>query len=47
MGNLFYRGVNISELKKMPYYEMKYWNKWHLLFNETERKEFEKAKNGK
>lgn len=29
MGNLFYRGVQPSEIKAMDYREMKYWNTWH------------------
>lgn len=29
MGNLFYCKVAISEIKKMPFWELKYWNEWH------------------
>jgi hypothetical protein len=29
MGNMFYRGVQPCEIKKMQYWEMSYWNKWH------------------
>jgi len=36
MGNLFYRGVQPSEIKKMEYWEMKYWNKWHEIMAKKE-----------
>jgi len=42
IGNLFYRGVQPSEIKAMGYTEMKYWNDWHLLMDEAERKAMEK-----
>ncbi len=50
MGNLFYRQVNPSEIKKMTISEMKYWNDWHeVLIEEKTRqnKEIEKALKGK
>ena len=36
MGNLFYRGVSVTEIKKMPYWEMKYWNTWHEVMLDAE-----------
>lgn len=49
MGNLFYRGQQASEIKKMTISEIRYWNNWHdCLIKETDRqnKEFEKALKG-
>lgn len=44
MGNLFYRGVSIAEIKEMPYWEMCYWNKWHEAMAEADKKAAEKLK---
>ena len=44
MGNLFYRNVSPSELKEMPYHELKYWNEWHELMVKTEQKAIKKSK---
>jgi len=33
MGNLFYRKVPPSEIKEMPYRELKYWSDWHDTLN--------------
>ena len=49
MGNLFYRGQQASEIKKMGILEMQYWNNWHnCLVEETARqnKEIEKLLKG-
>jgi hypothetical protein len=49
MGNLFYRGQQTSEIKKMTISEMKYWNGWHnCLTEETARqnKEIQKVLEG-
>lgn len=43
MGNLFYRGVQPSEIKAMGYSEMKFWNDFHDLMVEAEQKEIAKA----
>lgn len=45
MGNLFYRGVQPSEIKNMEYWEMQYWNKWHEKMSNEELK-VAKALNG-
>jgi len=29
MGNIFYRGQPISEIYKLSYFELEYWNEWH------------------
>ena len=39
IGNLFYRGVTVTELKGMGYRELKYWNQWHELMAKAERGE--------
>jgi hypothetical protein len=49
MGNLFYRGQQASDIKKMNITELKYWNNWHdCLVEETARqnKEIQKALKG-
>lgn len=38
LGNLFYRGQPIDVLEKMTYSRLKYWNSWHELIAEQERK---------
>jgi hypothetical protein len=38
MGNLFYRGQPISEIKKLRFAEMREWNKWHELIANEETK---------
>jgi hypothetical protein len=45
MGNLFYRGVQPSEIENMPFWKMKYWNKWHEAMAETDRKAAEAMRN--
>lgn len=42
MGNLFYRKQNIETIKNLRFAEMKYWNEWHELMEETERKAMNK-----
>ena len=36
-GNLFYRGIQPSEIDQMPYGELKYWNEWHELIAKKEK----------
>jgi hypothetical protein len=43
MGNLFGHRVSPSEIKEMPYHELKYWNEWY----EVMQKEIGKAIEGK
>jgi len=46
MGNLFYRKQPIQIIKDLRYAEMKYWNDWHELMVEQQKKvneEIEKA----
>jgi len=38
MGNLFFRGVTPDEIENMTYRRMKYWNRWHEIMTEAERK---------
>jgi hypothetical protein len=38
IGNLFYRKVSISEIKKMGWCELKYWNEWHEILVKEEKK---------
>jgi hypothetical protein len=45
MGNLFFRGQHIEEIKKLRYAELKEWNIWHELMAKEERKSIE-ANNG-
>lgn len=45
MGNLFYRGQAISEIKRLRYAEMKFWNGWHEIMTEEEKRAMEKTKN--
>jgi hypothetical protein len=44
MGNLFFRGQPISEIKKLRFAEMKEWNWWHELMTKTEQKAIDEAK---
>lgn len=44
MGNLFYRGVCPSIIKKMGYLELKYWSRWHDIMAEQEKKAIPKPK---
>jgi len=44
MGNLFYRGQSIPEIKKLRYAELRYWNEWHERMCEEEKKAMEKLK---
>lgn len=41
MGNLFYRGQPISEITILEYHELKYWNGWHEVMEEAEKKAYE------
>jgi hypothetical protein len=38
MGNLFFRGQHIEEIKKLRYAELKEWNIWHELMAKEEQK---------
>lgn len=42
MGNLFFRGQQISEIKKLGFKEMKYWNNWHELMVKAEKDQIKK-----
>lgn len=42
IGPLYYRIRDPEQIKKMPYYEMKYWNTW----NESIDKETQDQMNG-
>lgn len=44
MGNLFFRGQPISEIKKLRFAELKEWNMWHELMVDMEKREIEKVK---
>jgi SHS2 domain-containing protein len=47
IGNLFYRGVSTTEINAMTYHEMRYWNGWHKVMEDADRKSIEKLKGGK
>lgn len=47
MGNLFYRGVQPSEIEAMTYTRMEYWNSWHEIMIKAEEKHAQKLKGGK
>jgi len=36
MGDAFHRGASPSEIKAMPYHELKYWQGWHQLLAKKE-----------
>lgn len=36
LGDLFYRGASITELKNMSFHELKYWHEWHKLLSKKE-----------
>lgn len=44
LGNLFFRGASPTELTAMPYRELRYWNEWHEVMADEERKSVERAK---
>jgi len=44
MGNLFYRGQQITVIRSLKYSEMKYWNGWHEIMAKEESKAFEDKK---
>lgn len=46
MGNLFYRGQQISEIYKLSYSQLKYWNGWHEMMSKKEKDEYDKIKAG-
>jgi len=37
IGNLFYRSVQPSELEKLSYSKMKYFNDWHKVIEKAEK----------
>ena len=43
MGNLFYRGQSISEIKKLRFAELREWNSWHELMTKEEKKYIDEA----
>jgi len=42
---LFFRKVSPTEIESMSYQSLKYWNNWHDLMIEAEKKEIERIKN--
>ena len=42
LGNLFYRGVSPTELESMAYHRLKYWDEWHRVMADAEKKAMEK-----
>ena len=42
MGNLFFRGVPISDIKVMGYKELVYWDDWHQLMIKAEKEALKK-----
>lgn len=44
MGNLFFRGQPISEIKALRFAELKEWNVWHDLMVDMEKREIEKVR---
>jgi hypothetical protein len=44
MGNLFYRGQQISEIKRLRYAELREWNMWHELMQKEEKRQAEEMK---
>jgi hypothetical protein len=44
LGNLFFRGASPSELMAMPFHELRYWNEWHEVMAEEERRSVGKTK---
>jgi hypothetical protein len=44
MGNLFSRGASPAEIESMNYRQLKYWNEWHEIMYEAEKKEYDKGK---
>lgn len=44
LGNLFFRGASPSELMDMPFHELKYWNEWHEVMADEERRSVSNAK---
>jgi hypothetical protein len=47
MGNLFSRKQPIDIIKNLRFAELRYWNEWHELMNEEEKKQMEIAKGKK
>lgn len=46
MGDLFYERVSPLEIESMKYCQLRYWDKWHKLFEKT-RAEANKLNKGK
>jgi hypothetical protein len=44
MGNLFYRRVPPPIIESMTYGQIAYWNEWHEMMVEEERRAMEAAK---
>jgi len=38
MGNLFYRGATPTEIESMTFTRLRYWNSWHQLMVDVEKK---------
>lgn len=41
---MFYRRVQPSEIEKMSYHDLKYWNKWHDAMSKEEKRISDKIK---
>jgi hypothetical protein len=37
IGNLFYRGTQPSEIERMSYMDLVYYNEWHKIMVKTEK----------
>jgi hypothetical protein len=46
-GNLFSRGVSPSEIEAMGYKRLSYWNSWHMIMAEQEKKVADENRPGK
>jgi len=44
MGNLFFRGQAISEIKSLRFAELREWNEWHELMVKKEQEIMDEAK---
>lgn len=47
IGNVFFRGASPAEINVMTYHELKYWNDWHELMTEAEKRSVDDAKSKK
>jgi len=47
MGHLFFRGQQISEIKKLRFAELREWNEWHELMVKEDQKQADAIKGKK